>query len=415
MEAVPPAPRRRVLLLVAAGALLLRLLVPAARGIERHHEGGYDFYVEMADHLLAGEGLHRTLPYGQGDRFAIRTPLYPLALAAMRLLPGPLPWLVALLGAVAGATTVLLAGLAASRIFGARSGLAAAVAAALWPHAVIHDTALQDTALYAALFGGVLVLHLRLVRPRAGERAVAPALAAGVLGGLAVLTRVALLPSVVCLIAWTALVRRDRRLVLAGVGLGALSLVLAPWLARNATRIGAPVLTSDTGRSLWLGNNPETFSVYPRASIDRAEERAWAALPETARAGVRDLADDELAQDAWFRGQALDWIIANPAAAAVGGLRKAAATFSPWFNPRGSPAKQVVHLLTWTPAAILAVGAAWRQRRRWRELGPVGLSLLLLAAQSAVFFGHSAYRLYLDPWVLVVASGWLARREGSGA
>lgn len=407
-----PAP----LLAIALAALALRLLVPAVRGVEEHHSGGYDFYVEMAENLLAGEGLHRTLPYGHGDRFAIRTPLYPLLLAALEQLPGELAPKAALLGALCGALTVLVAGLAARRLFGERPGLAAAAVAALWPHAVWHDTALQDTALYGALFALALAAGLRLAEGGAALRA-RSALALGSSGALAVLTRVALLPSVAALAAWPALVgRRGERALAARLGalaLLALALGLSPWLARNAARLGAPVLTSDTGRSLWLGNNPQTFSVYPRQSIDRAEERAWAALPEPVRADVRALGADELRSDAWFRQQALSWIRAHPGRALAGGLRKAWATFSPWFSPRGSLAKQLVHAALWTPAALLALLSAWRHRRRWREWGPIALAAALLALQSAVFFGHSAYRLYLDPWVLVLASGLLARRGGA--
>ena len=409
-----PAP----FLALALVGLLLRLALPAARGVEPSAEGGYDFYVEMAEHLLAGEGLHRTLPYGHGDRFAIRTPLYPLALAGLSLLPGGLPAKAALLGALCGAVTILVAGLAARRLFGERAGLAAAAAVALWPHAVVHDTALQDTALYTALFALAVACALKLSRREAAGHRAGLAALLGAVGALAVLTRVALLPSVAALAVWPVPAagsgRRGRAARLAALSLLVLALGLSPWLARNARLLGAPVLTSDTGRSLWLGNNPQTFSVYPERSIDRAEERAWAALPESTRASVRALSGDELASDAWFRAQALEWIRSHPGAALAGGLRKAWATFSPWFSPRGPLLKQLVHAACWTPAALLALASAWRHRRRWREWAPIAIAALLLAAQSAVFFGHGAYRLYLDPWVLVLASGLLAGRGADG-
>ena len=236
---------------------------------------------------------------------------------------------------------------------------------------------------------------------------------------LAVLTRVALLPAALVLIVWPVVAaaqeRRGRAAKAAALGLLVFALLLSPWVARNARVLGAPVLTSDTGRSLWLGNNPQTFSVYPAQSIDRAEERAWAALPESTRAEVRALGGDELASDAWFRAQAIGWIRAHPGAAFAGGLRKAWAAYGPWFSPQGSLLKQLVHAATWTPVAILALASAWRHRRRWRELAPIGFAFALLALQSAVFFGHSAYRLYLDPWAIVLASGWLAvRAKGEG-
>lgn len=407
----------RSLWAVASFGLLLRLAVPVVQGGDELHARGYHFYVEMADNLRAGEGLHRALPFGHGDRFAIRTPLYPLVLAPLRGLPG-FPWLVAIFGALCGTGTILIVGSTARRLFGERAGLAAAVAVALWPHLVLHDTALQDTALYTLLLASALALCLRLVEGEV-ERPRAAALAFGLACALGVLTRVALLPSVLVLMAWPALVaarsERRRQAGWAAVSLVLFALTLSPWLVRNHRLLGAPVLTSDTGRSLWLGNNPETFSVYPEQSIDRAEERAWLAMPESERAEARALGDDELASDAWFRARATAWIAEHPGEAFVGGLRKAWAAFSPWFSPVGSLPKQLVHVVTWTPAALLALASAWRHRRRWRALAPIGFCLALFALQCAVFFGHSAYRLYLDPWVIVVASGLLAAKRGSEA
>ena len=176
------------------------------------------------------------------------------------------------------------------------------------------------------------------------------------------------------------------------------------------TEVGSFVLTSDTGRSLWLGNNAQLFEVYPRQSIDRAEERAWTALPEETRAAVRDQGHDEFAQDAWFRGEAQRWIRANPGDAAVGALRKAWASFSPWFNPRGSLLKQLVHAFSYGPVALLALAALYRHRARLRETGFIVACCALLAAQSAMFFGHSSYRAYLDPLLVVLAASWFAPR-----
>ena len=183
---------------------------------------------------------------------------------------------------------------------------------------------------------------------------------------------------------------------------------LLPWQWRNARILGAPVMTSDGGRSLWLGNNAQTFSVYPTHSIDRAEERAWIALPEETRARVRDLSDDELAQDAWFRAQALDFIRANPAAAFIGGCRKAWATFSPWFNPGGARVKQWAHLLSYGPVALLALAALIHLRSRWRDMLPFVVIIGALVIQSAIFFGHSGYRAYVDPFLIILAASWFA-------
>jgi hypothetical protein len=385
----------------------LRLLVPLAQGPERFHERGYGQYVEMADDLLAGEGLHRTLPYGHGDRRAWRTPLYPLLLAGLRWLGGPFHLEVVLLGAACGAATVGLVHALAGWWFGGAAARVAGAIAAAWPHAVVHDAALQDTALYTALLVGT-VLAVVVASGATPGRAAPLAAVVGLLGGLTVLTRAMLLPTVLALLAWVAASRwsagRGRALLLAGVATLVLGACLAPWLVRNDRVVGAPVVTSDVGRSLWLGNNPQLFEVYPRRSIDRAEERAWAAMAPAERAAARALAARELDSDAWFRARALSWMRQHPAKALAGALRKAWATFSPWWNPEGSLGKQLAHLLSYGPVALLALVTAWRQRARWAELLPIALVAALLAAQSAVFFGHSSYRAYLDPLLVVLAA-----------
>lgn len=401
---------RRWLLGLFAGALALRLGADLARppGEAR----GYEYYAEMAAHLVEDGRLYRTMPFGQGDRLAIRTPGYPLALAALAPVAADVRLRAAILGAICGASSVVLAAILGARLSGRRAGLTAGCAVALWPHAVLHDTALQDTALYTTLFLAlVLVAHRLSVK----ERRLDPlsAAGAGMLAAAAVLVRVALLPTVVVLLAWPLLCGGNRRrsLLLLLVGVLTLNAGLLPWRLRNARVVGSSVLTSDTGRSLWLGNNPQLFEVYPPGSIDRAEERAWTALPEATRAAVRSLAHDEIAQDAWFRDEALAWIRAHPGAAAIGAARKAWASFSPWFNPRGSLLKQLIHAISYGPVALLAVASLVRLRSRWRETGIVVACVAVLAAQSAMFFGHSSYRAYLDPLLVVLAASWIAPRR----
>lgn len=389
-------------------ALAARLLPFVLIGPRHYAEHGYLYYEEMADNVLAGRGFHRAMPFGQGDKHAVRTPLYPLAIAGLKLLPGDTTGKVALLGALLGTASVLLSAHLARRTFGARAGWIAGAVAALWPHACVHDAAMQDTAMYSALMLGCIALALRLRDVAAARGAPWLALAWGLLAALAVLTRVTLVLPVVALVAWLALAVPRRRALAFLMALGLLA-GLAPWVARNARVVGAPVLTTDAGRSLWLGNNPQTFSVYPRQSIDRSEERAWDALSPQQRDEVRSLAGDERAQDAWFRREAIAHVRAHPLAALSGFVRKAWAVVSPWMSPRAGALKQAVHLVTWTPVLALALVASWRHRSRWRDLLPLWIPAALLVLHSGAFFGHSAYRAYVDALAIVLASEPLAR------
>jgi predicted ABC-type sugar transport system permease subunit len=64
--------------------------------------------------------------------------------------------------------------------------------------------------------------------------------------------------------------------------------------------------------------------------------------------------------------------------------------------------------VSYGPVAALAVVALLRPRRRGWELLPIPIALLVLCVQSAVFFGHSSYRAYVDPLLVVLASGAVA-------
>lgn len=370
---------------------------------------GYQYYLEMADNVAEGRGFFRTMPFGQGEPRAIRTPGYVLVLGALRALPIQRGIAIALFGICCGTLTVLFGTLLALRALGTRAGFAAGLVLACWPMAVVHDSALQDTALYTMLFIALAGLAHRLTEEaRRGD--VWRAVVLGLVAAAAVLVRVALLPTAIILCAWVLLSARPakQRLLLALVASVALQAGLAPWRVRNARVIGSPVLTSDSGRSLWLGNNPQTFSVYPQQSIDRAEERAWTALPEETRAHVRQ-APSELGRDAWFRDEALRFIWAEPVAALGGAARKAWVTFSPWYSPEGSLLKQGLHLVSYGPVAVLALLAGWRRRRErltWMVFTCAGV----LALQSAVYFGHSGYRAYIDPLLIVLAASCFVPR-----
>ena len=55
---------QRLMLGLALLAFGLRLIAPVAAGPEQHLSRGYDYYLEMAGHVVEGTGFHRTLPFG---------------------------------------------------------------------------------------------------------------------------------------------------------------------------------------------------------------------------------------------------------------------------------------------------------------------------------------------------------------
>jgi 4-amino-4-deoxy-L-arabinose transferase-like glycosyltransferase len=138
-------------------------------------------YVRMAQNLRAGNGLVGTM---EGPQL-MHSPLYPVLIAAGSFVL-PNPELVAhLLAAVSGAGLVVLVRSLALRMYGARTAVLAALFAALHPllvgfSASIYAESIYVTLLFAAIYWGIRAVD---------ERRTADCLLAGVLFGLAYLTR----------------------------------------------------------------------------------------------------------------------------------------------------------------------------------------------------------------------------------
>ena len=278
-------PRRidLTLLAILLLALALRLLLwsqplhkPANDEIE---------YIAVARDLLAGRGW----VFYDSWRW-LRAPLYPLFLAASLWLSGGDLQRAALPNIAVSALNVYLSYALALRLFGRRAALLAALLTALlWTNATFASLSMAET-LFAALWQAGVLLLLRLCsqlrEPGGGalRAAVATAIGAGVVFGLAALTRSLVLPFVAVAALWIIFLTQSRKGAKAGsrAALGcvaalltACALTIAPWTLRNTLAYGAPIVI-ETGLSYntWVFNEP-------RESRD-AIHRALKAIPNPA-------------------------------------------------------------------------------------------------------------------------------------
>ena len=396
---------------VAAG-----FVARAAAGLLLNADGavhrGFDFYGAMADNLVAGRGLVWEFYFGLGEKWANRGPLYPLFLAGVRSVAGAasaVPEVVA--QAAVGALACLVPAAIARRWGGASAALAAAWIAALWPYWVVSDTGLVEQVVFAP-FAGLAVLFA--LRARDGDAA-APALAAGASAGLATLARLTFAPAALLLGALACV--RPLRPRMAAVFAAGLLVVLLPWAARNHGVTGAWTLGTDTGRALLVGNNPSTFTKYPAESIDKAEADHCATFTPEEWRRLRALDGDEVAQDREFMALARAEIAARPGHAAWGGVRKAAALWSPVINPGPSSALKFV---VFGAASLLllagAAGALVACPRMRADLAPCAAAAFAFTAVAAAFWGQSRYLAPLHGLAIAAAASWLASRaRRSGA
>ncbi|MDO8876384.1 MAG: glycosyltransferase family 39 protein [Pseudolabrys sp.] len=356
----------------------------------------YFYLYELAQGVARGAGFCQAAG-------CERPPLY-LSFLALTTLAGKSYLPIVIPQALMGAGTALLAFLIGRRLFTPASGLLAAAGAAFYPYYVMHDTALQDTAMVTF----VMALSVWLLVRAAQEDRARDWLMAGIALGALVLVRAAMAPSVAAVLLW-ALVWGTRGPLVARLRTtlflaAACMLTATPWLAYTHRATGAPVLTTDSGYLLWQGNNAGVFSYYPAESIDRSALAAIAGLPLEEQAELNRLSGDAAAISDRHRQRAIAFMRADPWRTVHYAARKLDAAFSWTFNPYRGALAQWVYAASYIPVALLGITGMVLARRR-PETALIAMLYLAFIGVSAVFFAHTSHRSYLDIyWIVFAAS-----------
>jgi len=256
--------------LTAAAALGLLLRAAYLYGPARHVVGIGDwwFYHWQPGLIVNGHGFTDPWALLATHRYrpsAAHPPLYSIVLSGLYLLGGHGALIQRSLGLLLGTVTLVLVGLLGRRVGGERLGVIAALLYAVYPVMIAVDGDLMSEVLYGPLIAGMLLAAFALYdRPT-----VRRALVLGVVIGLAALTRTEALlfvPFLLVPVAWRARSggrgpgTGPGRAVLAGVGILACAVVIAPWLIRNEVAFGRFVLISTNNQTVIAGANcPQTY------------------------------------------------------------------------------------------------------------------------------------------------------------
>jgi 4-amino-4-deoxy-L-arabinose transferase-like glycosyltransferase len=299
-------------------------------------------------------------------------------------------------------------------MFGRVAAIIAGTITALYPYYVVHDTALQETSLYT--FFTALAALLLLRARRSGLSMMAGC--AGLTLGAAVLTRASLAPFAFLAPLWLAIPgvvcsgRRRQGCWAAVICGSAVVLTLSPWLVRSYRLTGSPALSTNIGYLLWVGNNPYTFSHYSSESIDRSRDTAVAALGEQEKAEIGALdARGEAATDRWFRRQGIQYICEHPWLTVANTFRKVGAAFGWLPSPRHSFWPNLVHSVAYGSVMVFGIWGMWASRQHWREHLIYYALFISFAGVTALFYGHTSHRAYLDIYLIVFAAGTLEQLQ----
>jgi Tfp pilus assembly protein PilF len=359
--------------------------------------------VSWARRLAAGDFTWPVIP--------LHGPGYPLFLALWLALGSGSLHLAIAAQAVVGALTAVIIAATARDGSGARAGLIAGLAYAIYGPAAYIDTALLSEGLL--LFFLSLSLFLLAKTPLAGGRAAA----AGAALGAAMLVRPTALLTLIAAVVWVAgTLRRDRRraLTIAGVLLGVSLLVTLPALLQSWSVSHSLNLQGYGGVNFYVGNSP----LHDGRGTFRLGG-GWDALnTEASRAGISDPA----AQDRYYVAKTWSEIRQHPAAFAALLSKKALwsvqaeevrDSHSYYFFADRAPVLRVLpRMAILFPLACLGVVVLVTAHRRERSATfgktvPLGGLLLLyaLAALSGtvLLIVGMRYRMPLAPLMAIAA------------
>lgn len=396
-----PTPLSRALSPLAIAALMLALLVPRIAlmlAAPVPPQSDALAYLSMAQHLAAGQAMQDH--WGQ---YVFYSAGYPLVLGSLFAIIGAsLTAALAVNLLLAMATLGLLLLIVRQVGGGALAQALAGLGYALWIPAAYGTGLIQRENLSTPLLLVTVAAILALVAQRRvmwaaawGGASFGLGLIAGASGAL-----VGLLFPLALIRLWrgAGFAMAFRAATLAAL---ALMLTLGPWLAYTHAQVGAPVLNSNSGFNLYLGNNPAATGAYVGIE-DTPMGPQWHAYLA---------ARGEVAAAQGLQAQAMRWVGDHPGAAARLAVTKLALFWQPNVpDAADSAANPAIVALRWIDVTqflivVLLAGAGALLCRRQHPLigwliGAIGLFWLLHAAAYVM----PRYREPVMPLLLILAA-----------
>ena len=347
-------------------------------------------YWGLATKVVNGEPFEVTF-WGDLPHFALRTPGYPLFLAACQWLFGARALPARLVQSLLGALCVVLVARLVARTLPEKGQwrgwpipFVAAAFTAFDPFVISNSAFLLSEALFLPLMLLAQWAFAELWTSTATTRwRPAWALLTGVVSGAAVLVRPSWSLYLPLLLAFWLLMGRGSLLGKLGgsawVVVG-LVLIMAPWWVRNAGIHGKFVPTALwMGASLYDGINPHATGASDMGFLNDPE--FWPL--------------DEEAQDQLLSARAIAFARENPGRVARLAVVKAGRFWSPWPNAEAfaSPWVALSSCLVVLPIFGLTAVGIWRSRHDNQALVLLGLPLLYTFALHLLFVSSMRYRI----------------------
>jgi 4-amino-4-deoxy-L-arabinose transferase-like glycosyltransferase len=357
----------------------------------------------QANVLASGHGFLNPIQFvwfHQRVATAEHPPLFPLVLSLVSRAGGRSVLAHQVATCAIGAATVGVIGAAGRAAGGDRVGLLAAAVAAIDPTFWAADVTVMSETLFALAIALLLLLELRYFsRPTPGLAA-----AMGVVVGLAALTRgeglVLLVLAVLPAILLAEAPSRRARVGAFALAAVAVSVVLAPWVVRNAITFDRPVLLSiDADTALAAANCHEA---YHGALIGDWTMRCVAAVP---------IHGDESVQADELRSAAIHYAASHVDRLPLVVAAREARVWSllhPFQDlPRQNRAISWLQLGWFYAIVPVALAGAVVLRRSGTPMAPFAGQFALVVATAALAYGNPRFRVPVDVVAVILAAAAL--------
>jgi 4-amino-4-deoxy-L-arabinose transferase-like glycosyltransferase len=274
------------------------------------------------------------------------------------------------------------------------------LAAAIWAldvSASVYTVYLAKENLMTPLMLGVIWCALRMMKSPSWK---VVAGCGALFGVLALVGNAALcLASVVVVALYYAPVSTRRKIAASVLIVLVAAAVTAPWLARNRAVLGAPVLNTNGGFNLYLGNNPAATGQFISIA-ETPQGKNWRGMHKAS----------EVQSSETLKRDAIAWIESHPARFLSLALHKAAYFWAPPIHEgKGHESKTAKSArVVWTIQFILIVAAAIGSlllHRLWnRPMAILWIAVLSYTAVHMLFYVIIRYRMPIMPVMGILAA-----------
>lgn len=383
-------------------ALLLR--IAAAMAIDQHVqnagrsfliEGDANGYWELAQHIAAGEdyAIH------QPPRYVLRTPGFPLLLAASIKAFGPSIFAATIVMAFIGTGCCWVTWSLARRLYDDTTALWAMLLVAVSPLQIGSNVQILSETWFSFGLLVCLLALARLLRQEPTTASLRIAFVNGLLTGLTTLIRPGWL-------LWTGLssllllvfgkIKCSRKILCVALIFGGCFVALIPWAWRNHNATGHWIFTSLwSGPSLYDGLHEGATGASDMAFVD--DEPIFATM-------------SEFDANAYYKQRALDFVKTHPRRTIELAFLKAGRYLSPTLNASGFSSTPVSALCAvwYTMFAGLILAGAMQYRQKPATIALLAGPFLQFLLVHMVFVGSIRYRLPVEfPLSILAANGFV--------